>query len=417
MDKVKYLIIGAGVTGLNFARTITSDDYLIIDKAPRVGGLCKTFYENGFVWDYAGHFFHFRTKKIKDFFENKIDKSELKICQKKTKIYYKSEWVDYPFQKNIHQLNKEEFIECLLDLYFKKRLENYNDFQEMLYGKFGRGITEKFLKPYNEKLYACKLSSLDIDAMGRFFPYADFEDILQHIKDGSGTSYNDTFQYPKKGAQIFVNVLSEEIENSKILLNTELKKIDINKKIALVNNKEIQYDFLINTIPLKTFSNLINIKEDIPKMSGNKVLVFNLGFNKKTKINDLHWIYFPDKEINFYRVGFYDNILDEKFGSLYVEIGFSENQKINIEEELEKVIFNLKKCNIIDDSIKLINKMHLIIDLGYVHISNMPTIQEYKKILNNNGIYSIGRYGGWTYCSIEDCLIEAEELAHKLGGI
>ncbi len=39
----------------------------------------------------------------------------------------------------------------------------------MLYEKFGKNISEKFLVPYNEKLYACDLNMLDSDAMGRFF--------------------------------------------------------------------------------------------------------------------------------------------------------------------------------------------------------------------------------------------------------
>lgn len=38
----------------------------------------------------------------------------------------------------------------------------------MLYCKFGRSIAEKFLIPYNKKLYACDLDKLDKDAMGRF---------------------------------------------------------------------------------------------------------------------------------------------------------------------------------------------------------------------------------------------------------
>ena len=45
-----------------------------------------------------------------------------------------------------------------------------SNFKEMLYARFGRGIAEKFLIPYNEKLYACDLGALDSDAMGRFFP-------------------------------------------------------------------------------------------------------------------------------------------------------------------------------------------------------------------------------------------------------
>ena len=37
-----------------------------------------------------------------------------------------------------------------------------------------------------------------------------------------------------------------------------------------------------------------------------------------------------------------------------------------------------------------------------------------KEILEKNDIYSIGRYGSWTYCSIEDNILEARELAEKL---
>ena len=41
------------------------NDYLIVEKEDRPGGLCKTFYQDGFVWDYAGHFFHFVTPEIR----------------------------------------------------------------------------------------------------------------------------------------------------------------------------------------------------------------------------------------------------------------------------------------------------------------------------------------------------------------
>ena len=30
------------------------------------------------------------------------------------------------------------------------------------------------------------------------------------------------------------------------------------------------------------------------------------------------------------------------------------------------------------------------------------------------GVYSVGRYGGWKYCSIEDNIIEAKQLAEKI---
>ena len=64
--KVKYLIIGAGISGLTFANYV--DDYLIVEKENEVGGYCRTIKKKDYVWDYAGHFFHFKTEEFKNKF-------------------------------------------------------------------------------------------------------------------------------------------------------------------------------------------------------------------------------------------------------------------------------------------------------------------------------------------------------------
>ena len=50
------------------------------------------------------------------------------------------------------------------------------------FARFGRGIARHFFVPYNEKLYATNLDTLDVDAMGRFFPHADIADIIAMIE-------------------------------------------------------------------------------------------------------------------------------------------------------------------------------------------------------------------------------------------
>ena len=37
-----YLIVGAGITGLSFANFIDTDDYLVLEREPEIGGWCKT---------------------------------------------------------------------------------------------------------------------------------------------------------------------------------------------------------------------------------------------------------------------------------------------------------------------------------------------------------------------------------------
>ena len=55
--------------------------------------------------------------------------------------------------------------------------------------------------------------------------------------------------------------------------------------------------------------------------------------------------------------------------------------------------------------------------LLHVKLPDVGSIAEFtrlSRILKANGVYSIGRYGGWTYCSIEDNIVEARALAAVL---
>ena len=146
MKKVKNLIIGAGISGLTYAN-YCNGDYLIVEKESEVGGYCNTHYVKDYIWDYAGHFFHFKTDEFKKKFIDSLDKDDFVTQDKKTYIYFDNALVDYPFQTNIHELSKDKFIDCLYDLFNKEEKDVYDNFLDMLYGKFGKSITEMFLKP------------------------------------------------------------------------------------------------------------------------------------------------------------------------------------------------------------------------------------------------------------------------------
>lgn len=416
---IKYLIIGAGISGLTFANYV-KDNYLILEKESEVGGYCRTIRKGDFLWDYAGHFFHFKTDEFKKLFIENVNDDDIIHKNKCTKILYKNSLIDYPFQTNIHELSKEDFIDCLYDLFNKVEKNNYDNFLDMLYGKFGKSIVNKFLKPYNEKLYACDLKTLDKDAMGRFFPYANIGQIINNMKKNTDASYNNTFLYPRNGAGSFIDILYNQLDKNNVLLNTTITSIDINKKIAIASNgKAYKFEYLINTSPLNHFLPLFNnssFDELNKELSYNKVLVFNLGFNKKSKLVNEHWIYVPDKNINYYRIGFYDNILDSDKLSMYIEIGYPKDAVIDVEKQLQLTLKNLRETGIIDANTKLEDYVSIIMDPAYVHINGQTDkkIQSLKNELKSRNIYTIGRYGAWTYCSMEDSMISAKDLAQAL---
>lgn len=408
------IIIGAGATGLAYA-SFTTNPYIILEADNEIGGYCKTIKQDGFVWDYSGHFFHFRHPEMEEYICKYILPDSILKCHKHTQIRYKDIYVDFPFQKNIHQLDKQELIECLYDLFNNKYTSSVN-FLEMLYCKFGKSISEKFLRPYNEKLYACDLNHLDKDAMGRFFPYADKEDIIRNFKSDNNTSYNDFFTYPRGGAIDYINSIAERVDNSALRLGEKVMRIDTQLKMVYTNKSEYHYDNLISTIPFPKLLELCGKTVGKSVYSWNKVLVFNLGFDSKGTDQINNWVYFPDKSLAFYRVGYYDNIFNDQRMSLYVELGFSADTNVDVEYWKQRVLDDLKRVGVISGNQQLVSIHSVIMDPAYVHITSesIEDVKIKKKEFAEDNIYSIGRYGSWTYCSIEDGLLEAQGLAKEL---
>src|SRR5579859_852292 len=290
MEHVRTLIVGAGATGLATAAALSErgdGDYLVLEADAEVGGWCKTVVKEGFVWDYSGHFFHFKHPEIEKWLVDRMPGQRIRVVDKKSFIAFGGRWVDFPFQKNIHQLPQQEFIECLFDLYFARSSDVRRDtqapegnFKEMLYARFGRGICERFLIPYNEKLYACDLATLDKDAMGRFFPHADLTDIVRNMRHAENASYNAKFTYPEGGAIQYIGALMSAVRPGGVALSEKLVSVDLAGKVARTSKREIRFEHLVSSAPFDKFIRVCGLASDEGTWAYNKVLVFNLGFDK-----------------------------------------------------------------------------------------------------------------------------------------
>lgn len=423
MDSVRHLVIGAGISGLSMCAFLKDKDYLIVEADDEIGGYCKTVKREGFTWDYSGHFFHFKHKEIEAWLRERMKSQHIVAVEKKSFIAYKGGLIDFPFQKNIHQLPKDDFIECLHDIYFARSsdvpraggdLKGEANFKEMLYARFGRGIAERFLIPYNEKLYACDLATLDKDAMGRFFPYADLTDVMRNMRVADNASYNSTFTYPEGGAIEYVKALASAVAPGAVALGERLIGLDLRRRIAKTRKREIRFERLVSSAPFNQLVKMTGLPHDSGAFTWNKVLVFNLGFDRKADAGR-HWIYYPDPATSFYRIGYYDNIFDADRLSLYVEIGYPQSAELGTSEVdgmLSRVLADLEREGVTQGQ-RLVAHHSVVMDPAYVHITRASMAEHARltRILRANGVYAIGRYGGWTYCSIEDNIVEARGLA------
>jgi protoporphyrinogen oxidase len=351
---------------------------------------------------------------------------EVRTVVRRSAIRYAGRDIDFPFQTHIHQLPLDEFLDCLVELYFRPAGDAPpRSFGEMLVRRFGKGIAERFLRPYNEKLYATDLDRLDVDAMGRFFPHADLADIIASMRprlpgappaDGG---YNATFTYPAGGAVQYVRALLRDLPAGMVSCGEPACAIDLAAREVATPRRRLGFDRVVSSAPLPALARLCGIAHDPAVFSSNKVAVFNLGFDRKGP-RDLHWMYFPDRARVFYRVGWYDNILPPPAGapdrmSLYVEIGAPSDAVLDPPALLARVLDDLGRERIVTDH-QLVAHHHVVLDPAYVHITRQ-SIAEAARIraeLAGHGVHSVGRYGGWTYCSIEDNLIETKQLALRL---
>jgi protoporphyrinogen oxidase len=398
-------VIGAGVSGLGFANwwreRHPGADVVVLEAEPEPGGYCRTVVRDGFVWDYSGHFFHFKDPAIERWLRARMPGQGVHTVARRSAIRYAGRNIDFPFQKHIHQLPLDEFLECLVELYFRPTGDAQpRSFGEMLYRRLGKGITDKFLRPYNEKLYATELDRLDVDAMGRFFPHADIADIIANMRPRAPVDggYNATFTYPAGGAVQYIRALLHDLPPGTVCCDEPVTAIDLAARTLTTPRRQLRYDRIISSAPLPTLARLCRLPHaDV--FSANKVLVYNLGFDRKGP-RDLHWMYFPDRM------------------SLYIEIGAPSGARLDthaIEALRDRVLADLRREAIVTDH-QLVAHHHVVLDPAYVHITqaSLAETARLKAELARHGIHSVGRYGGWTYCSIEDNLVETRALAQSL---
>ena len=104
--------------------------------------------------------------------------------------------------------------------------------------------------------------------------------------------------------------------------------------------------------------------------------------------------------------------------SLYVEHGSPSGSEVDVDALLETTLADLRTAGIIEDH-ELVSYHEILLDPAYVHITkeSNQSLAELRQLLAIQGIYSVGRYGGWTYCSIEDNILEARKLASILNAV
>lgn len=424
---MKVGILGGGLSGLVLAYHL-KDKAEVVEREKECGGLCRSLKQDGFTFDYGGaHIIFSRDKKPVDFMRGILG-TNCGSGKRENKIFYKGNFVKYPFENGLYDLLPQDRFECLY-YYLTKQNKKPNDFKEWMYCTFGKGIADKYLIPYNEKIWKTKAEKLSLKWVNGRIPEPPLEDVIKSAVGVTTEGYTHqlNFYYPKKGG-IQSLISSLEKETPRIVKNFEVKKICKENGSWLISNEKTskKYDLLVSTIPL---FDLLDALDGIPKkvqdaLNGlryNSLITVMLGIDAE-KLLDYTAVYFPDKKTLFHRLGFPKifspfNVPSGK-SSVVAEITAMEKSSLwrLSDKQLEKqVIDDVDSLKIIDKKkicfvrVKRFKYAYVVYDKDYY--KNVKIVRDFVK---KQGIILCGRFAEFEYLNMDECVKRASRLAKKL---
>lgn len=429
MSKRDVLIIGAGLSGLSTAYFLKQKRIKakIFEKEARPGGLCASFKKQGFIFDSSGHLLHFRDKNSLSLVKE-ILKGNLVKHKRDSYVYVFNKFIPYPFQVNFDYLPKNIALQCLSG-FIKSRKQNHlksDNFLQWIYDKFGKGIADSFMIPYNTKLWKIPLDKLECKWAERFVITPTIRQVKGDLKKKKNEhlGYNDFFWYLKTGGiEELTKGFSESVNN--IYLNSQAVGVDLKKKTVIFKNgKKEKFNKLISTIPLPELGKIIKPLPDDIRLSFKQlrwISIYNVNIGLKTKTYPpRHWTYFSQRNIPFFRVGFFHNfssyLAPSNKGSLYADVSYSKERPICKSKIGGRIRRDLNIMGIIRGENEICCEHVNDIKYGYP-VYDKDYASARKKILNflsGNNIISRGRYGNWRYLSMEDVVLEAERTAKDM---
>ena len=423
MAEQRIVIIGAGHTGLAAGyrlRELGHTNFTILEARDHVGGLASSEVSaNGFTYDIGGHvlFSHY------EYFDRLFDRllgDEYQELKRESWVWMFDRFLPYPFQNNIRYLPREVVLECLMGLIEAQRqpldIESFANFEELIYGVFGKGIAKHFMMPYNFKVWAHPPCMMNREWIGERVSVVNIERVLGNVvldRDEATWGPNSTFKYPRHGGTGGLFARMQPYVQEQLRLGTPTVAVDVDRKeVILDDGTREPYDLLLSTMPMDLL--VRSMEGDIPEVvveqagrlrhSGSYIV--GVGIRQPTPSNR-NWMYFPEGDSPFYRVTYLSNYSPEVVPdarthySLLCEISRSEFKPVDGDRVVEDAIRGLVATKLIGDADRADIVDTHVISRDYTYpipsLERDGALRVIHPYLESRDIYSRGRFGAWRY--------------------
>jgi protoporphyrinogen oxidase len=415
-------ILGAGMTGLAAGM---ASGLSVLEAAAHPGGICCSYYlapgsdqplaqvpddDGAYRFEHGGgHWLFGGDPAILRFIASL---GPVTRYERRSSVYFPAtrRYVPYPIQNHLRSLDHPSIVAALGEM--ARPQGPVSTMADWLVASFGHTLSRMFFAPFHD-LYTAGLYT-EIAPQDAYKSPVDLSLALRGAFAATGAvGYNTTFVYPQGGLDLLARRMAE---HCRVAFEHRVVRIDVEERvITLADGTTRAYQDLLSTLPLNRVMEMAGLSAVATPDPFTSVLVVNLGCIKGEACPDDHWLYLPHSEGGFHRVGFYSNVNASFLPasaraaggrvSLYVERSFRGGERPShaaIEEYCTQVVEELRDWGFIEGA----EAVHPTwIDVAYTWSwPGSRWMAEALRMLEDKGIYQIGRYGRWRFQGIADSI-------------
>ncbi len=399
MIKTKYLILGAGPTGLALAHALINQgvgkhSILVLEAEEESGGLCRSQIVDGKPLDIGGgHFLDVRNRDVLDLLFQFLPETEWASYNRVAKINLRGQQIDHPLEGNLWQLPKVDQVDYLESIAKTGSVAGDRmpeSFEDWVRWKLGERIAEEYMLPYNRKIW-----SMNLDLLGTYWLYklpdVSFRDTLRSCLEGKAFGAlpaHGTFLYPKEYGYGEVWRRMGAALGESLLTNTPVTSIDIENTVV---NGLYNGEVIINTIPWSIWPKISKMPSNVVDQIKRLVHIpIDVDYFPENLPTDAHWIYEPKEEVSYHRILVRHNFSPESKG-YWTETNSARNSSI---------INHFRHHNEFAYPVNTVEKPEAV-----------SRILEWAKTKN---IIGAGRWGTWEHMNSDVAVSEGIKLAKRL---
>ena len=445
-----FVILGGGIAGLATAYELLTRgcSVTLVEKGTEVGGLARTFEQEGFRFDIGGHRFHSNNPTVVQWLKNLL-KSDLLTVPRISHIYLGGKFVNYPikFPGALSVFSPFKAVQMVISYLTAKITERGRlgfSFEDWVVKRYGRALYEVFFEPYTEKVWGIPCSQLSSTWASQRIGIPSLWRMIKHAiappKNAPATAISE-FYYPRAGFGMITEELRAKIVAMGGVIHTSTS---LSQLVPTQNGFHVtiqHQDGTVNTIATEQVVSTIPINfllQAIPEELGSQKILqqYDLEYRdliclfvalKQPQVSEDSWTYFPAKDFTFGRTHepknwSHEMVPNDDFTSLAIEIFSSRGEatwEMSDADILNTVVEQMNQIGWVEEKdvykswVMRVPYAYPVYRIGYEE--KLKGVKDYLNQWNN--LHLVGRTGSFHYMNsdgvIEDVFRLMEELFPK----